>query len=86
MTDVAPFLALFDLYQAQDTAEVWSVHISDQVMNPSTRRQLGRGRGQTKSGDRCNRMQGSIELAGSRGETGRAWPWWAGAKWEGHGS
>ena len=45
VTDVSQFRALFDAYQAQDTAEVWNVHISDQVMNPSTRRQLGRGHG-----------------------------------------
>jgi len=45
VTDVSQFRALFDAYQAQDTAEVWNVHISDQVMTPSARRQLGRGHG-----------------------------------------
>jgi acetolactate synthase-1/2/3 large subunit len=45
VTDVSQFHGLFDAYQAQGTAEVWNVHISDQVMNPSTRRQLGRGHG-----------------------------------------
>jgi hypothetical protein len=36
---------LFEAYAAQNMAEVWNVHISDKVMNPSTRRQLGRGHG-----------------------------------------
>ena len=45
VTDVGQFKGLFDAYQAQGTAEVWNVHISDRVMNPSTRRQLGRGHG-----------------------------------------
>jgi acetolactate synthase-1/2/3 large subunit len=45
VTDVSQFQALFNAYKVQDMAEVWNVHISDQVMNPSTRRQLGRGHG-----------------------------------------
>jgi acetolactate synthase I/II/III large subunit len=45
ITDVSQFRPLFEAYAAQDKAEVWNVHISDQVMNPSTRRQLGRGHG-----------------------------------------
>jgi acetolactate synthase-1/2/3 large subunit len=45
ITDVSQFRPLFEAYAAQDKAEVWNVHISDQVMNPSTRRQIGRGHG-----------------------------------------
>jgi thiamine pyrophosphate-dependent acetolactate synthase large subunit-like protein len=45
VTDVSQFGPLFAAYQAQDLAEVWNVHISDRVMNPSTRRQLDRGHG-----------------------------------------
>ena len=45
VTDVSQFRPLFEAYQARCTAEVWNIHISDQVMNPSTRRQLGRGHG-----------------------------------------
>jgi len=43
--DASQFRPLFDAYQAQGVAEVWNVHVSDKVMNPSTRRQLGRGHG-----------------------------------------
>jgi acetolactate synthase-1/2/3 large subunit len=45
VTDPSQFGPLFAAYQAQDVAEVWNVHISDRVMNPSTRRQLDRGHG-----------------------------------------
>jgi thiamine pyrophosphate-dependent acetolactate synthase large subunit-like protein len=45
VTDLGQFAPLFAAYQAQDLAEVWNVHISDRVMNPSTRRQLDRGHG-----------------------------------------
>jgi thiamine pyrophosphate-dependent acetolactate synthase large subunit-like protein len=45
ITDVRQFQPLFDSYQSQNTAEVWNVHISDRVTNPSTRRQIGRGDG-----------------------------------------
>jgi thiamine pyrophosphate-dependent acetolactate synthase large subunit-like protein len=45
VTDASQFGPLFAAYQAQDVAEVWNVHISDRVMNPSTRRQLDRGHG-----------------------------------------
>jgi thiamine pyrophosphate-dependent acetolactate synthase large subunit-like protein len=45
VTDIGQFAPLFAAYQAQDLAEVWNVHISDRVMNPSTRRQLDRGHG-----------------------------------------
>jgi thiamine pyrophosphate-dependent acetolactate synthase large subunit-like protein len=43
VTDVSQFKALFDAYAAQDTAEVWDIHISDQVVNPRTRRMSGKG-------------------------------------------
>jgi thiamine pyrophosphate-dependent acetolactate synthase large subunit-like protein len=45
VTDADQFGPLFEAYQAQDLAEVWNVHVSDKVLNPSTRRQLGRGHG-----------------------------------------
>jgi thiamine pyrophosphate-dependent acetolactate synthase large subunit-like protein len=45
VTDVAQFKPLFDAYAAQDTAEVWNIHVSDQVVSPSTRRGVGRGHG-----------------------------------------
>ncbi len=32
-------------YQAQDTAELWNIHVSDRVVSPSTRRGVGRGHG-----------------------------------------
>jgi hypothetical protein len=36
---------LFDAYQAQGTAELWNIHVSDWVASPSTRRTVGRGHG-----------------------------------------
>jgi thiamine pyrophosphate-dependent acetolactate synthase large subunit-like protein len=45
VTDVKQFKALFDAYAAQDTAEIWNIHVSDQVINPSTRRLVRRGHG-----------------------------------------
>jgi acetolactate synthase I/II/III large subunit len=45
VTDVAQFEPLFDAYAAQDTAEVWNIHVSDHVVSPSTRRGVGRGHG-----------------------------------------
>jgi thiamine pyrophosphate-dependent acetolactate synthase large subunit-like protein len=45
VTDVSQFQALFDAYQRQDTAELWNIHVSDQVVSPSTRRGVGRGHG-----------------------------------------
>jgi hypothetical protein len=32
-------------FHSQDTAEIWNIHISDQVVSPSTRRTVGRGHG-----------------------------------------
>jgi hypothetical protein len=34
-----------DGYVAQDTAEVWSIHVSDRVASPSTCRTVSRGHG-----------------------------------------
>ncbi|MFL5103436.1 MAG: thiamine pyrophosphate-binding protein [Xanthobacteraceae bacterium] len=45
VADVAQFQPLFDAYAAQDTAEVWNIHVSDRVVSPSTRRGVGRGHG-----------------------------------------
>jgi acetolactate synthase I/II/III large subunit len=45
ITDISQFQPLFAAYAAQDKAEVWNVHISDQVMNPSTQHQPGRRHG-----------------------------------------
>jgi thiamine pyrophosphate-dependent acetolactate synthase large subunit-like protein len=45
VTDVSQFRPLFEAYAKQDKAEVWNIHISDRVQNPSTRRQLDRGHG-----------------------------------------
>lgn len=45
VTDVSQFAQLFADYQAHDTAEVWDVHISDQVITPRMRKQLRVGHG-----------------------------------------
>ena len=45
VSDVAQFKPLFDAYQAQDTAELWNIHVSDRVVSPHTRRGMGRGHG-----------------------------------------
>jgi acetolactate synthase-1/2/3 large subunit len=45
VTDMSQFKLLFDAYQAQGTAELWNIHVSDQVVSPSTRRTVGRGHG-----------------------------------------
>jgi len=45
VTDVSQFKSLFDAYQAQGTAELWNIHVSDRVVSPSTRRTVGRGHG-----------------------------------------
>ena len=45
VTDLSQFKSLFDAYHAQDTAEIWNIHVSDQVVSPHTRRALGRGHG-----------------------------------------
>lgn len=45
VTDVSQIKPLFAAYCAQDVAEVWNVHISDQVVNPSMWRGVRRGHG-----------------------------------------
>jgi thiamine pyrophosphate-dependent acetolactate synthase large subunit-like protein len=45
VTDVRQLGELFENYQAQDTAEVWDIHISDQVITPRMRKQLRVGHG-----------------------------------------
>jgi acetolactate synthase-1/2/3 large subunit len=45
VTDVSQFDALYAAYEAQDKAELWNIEISDRVVNPSTRRGVGRGHG-----------------------------------------
>jgi thiamine pyrophosphate-dependent acetolactate synthase large subunit-like protein len=45
VTDVNQLKPLFDAYQAQGTAELWNIHVSDRVVSPSTRRTVGRGHG-----------------------------------------
>ena len=45
VTDLGQFKSLFDAYQAQDTAELWNIHVSDRVVSPSTRRGMRRGHG-----------------------------------------
>jgi acetolactate synthase I/II/III large subunit len=43
VTEVKQFKPLYEAYAAQDTAELWNVHISDKVANPSIQRQMKRG-------------------------------------------
>ena len=45
ITDVSQFKPLFEEYQKHDTAELWNIHVSDKVVNPSTRRGVSRGHG-----------------------------------------
>jgi len=45
ITDVNQFPKLFEAYAAQDTAELWNIHVSDTVVSPSTRRGTVRGHG-----------------------------------------
>jgi len=45
ITDVGQFPGLFEAYAAQDTAELWNIHVSDKVVSPNTRRGVGRGHG-----------------------------------------
>jgi acetolactate synthase-1/2/3 large subunit len=45
VTDLRQLKPLFDAYQAQDTAEIWNIHVSDKVVNPSTQRGVRRGHG-----------------------------------------
>jgi len=43
VTDLSQFRPLFEAYAAQDRSEIWDIHISDQVVNPRTRRMSGKG-------------------------------------------
>jgi thiamine pyrophosphate-dependent acetolactate synthase large subunit-like protein len=45
VTDVGQFKTLFEAYEKQDTAELWNIHVSDQVVNPGTRRLVASGHG-----------------------------------------
>jgi acetolactate synthase I/II/III large subunit len=45
VTDVSQFEGLFRDYEAQDKAEIWNIHVSDQVVSPNIRRQSSRGHG-----------------------------------------
>ncbi len=45
ITDLKQIKPLFDAYQAQDKAEIWNIHVSDKVVNPSTQRGVRRGHG-----------------------------------------
>jgi thiamine pyrophosphate-dependent acetolactate synthase large subunit-like protein len=45
VTDLSELKPLFDAYQAQDKAEIWNIHVSDTVVNPSTQRGVRRGHG-----------------------------------------
>lgn len=45
VTEIGQFEKLFEGYQANDTAEVWDIHISDQVITPRMRKQLRVGHG-----------------------------------------
>ncbi|HEY1363139.1 MAG TPA: thiamine pyrophosphate-binding protein [Xanthobacteraceae bacterium] len=45
VTETSQLAPLFAAYQAQDLAELWDIHVSDQVVSPSTRRTVSRGHG-----------------------------------------
>lgn len=45
VTDLGQFEALFRAYEEQDSAELWNIHVSDQVVNPGTRRLVQAGHG-----------------------------------------
>jgi thiamine pyrophosphate-dependent acetolactate synthase large subunit-like protein len=45
VTDVKQFKGLMEAYEAQDTAEIWNVHISDQVVAPKMRSSVKAGHG-----------------------------------------
>jgi acetolactate synthase-1/2/3 large subunit len=45
VTDVGQFEGLFRDYEAQDKAEIWNIHVTDQVVSPNIRRQSTRGHG-----------------------------------------
>lgn len=45
VTDLSQIRPLFDAHQTQDRAEVWNIHVSDLVVNPTMNRQVRRGHG-----------------------------------------
>jgi thiamine pyrophosphate-dependent acetolactate synthase large subunit-like protein len=45
ITDLSRIKPLFDAYQAQDKAELWNIHVSDQVVSPQTRRLVAASHG-----------------------------------------
>jgi len=45
VTDVGQFTELFEAYQAHDDAEIWDIHISDQVVTPRMRKTMKIGHG-----------------------------------------
>jgi acetolactate synthase I/II/III large subunit len=45
VTDLNQIKPLFDAYQAQDKAEIWNIHVSDKVVNPTMQRGVRRGHG-----------------------------------------
>ncbi len=45
ITDLSQLKPLFEAYQAQDKAEVWNIHVSDKVVNPTMHRGVRRGHG-----------------------------------------
>ena len=45
VTDTRQFKPLFEAYEAQSKSELWNIHVSDQVVSPSTRRRVTRGHG-----------------------------------------
>ncbi|MFY0610091.1 MAG: thiamine pyrophosphate-binding protein [Hyphomicrobiaceae bacterium] len=45
VTDVAQLPALFEAFDAQGEAEVWNIHVSDQVTAPTMRKTISRGHG-----------------------------------------
>ena len=45
VTDLSQIRPLCDAHQTQDRAEVWNIHLSDLVVNPTMNRQVRRGHG-----------------------------------------
>ncbi len=50
ITDLSQIKPLFEAYRAQDKAEVWNIHVSDLVVNPTMNRQVRRGHGKMQAG------------------------------------
>lgn len=45
ITELSQLAPLLPAYEAQERAEIWNIHVSDRVVNPSVRRALERGHG-----------------------------------------